>query len=123
MVTKQQLAEAERLQEQMRDILIVHLDDYEHSMIQLWKKRDILKDSSNNNRQTSLKFNAEVAGVVESFKKRIQTFRDEQALLDHDIRKLKETATSYSRQKAAGTIHRWSNQSNRCYSVVVGGGR
>ena len=61
-LSKINVAEADHLEEQMKEVLIAQLDDFEHSMAQLKKKREILVDTSMavNRQANHMKINAEV---------------------------------------------------------------
>jgi hypothetical protein len=113
--------EAKMLEDQLKDILVAQLEDFEHSLTQLKKKKEIVFESAHGTARhaNQLKFNAEVAEVTNSFRKRIQMFREEQKLLDDQKKKIRETIRRYRTQKHLDTVRRMTDTPNRAYSLTL----
>ncbi|KAJ3412358.1 hypothetical protein HDV05_000832 [Chytridiales sp. JEL 0842] len=109
--------QAERLDEQFAEILNLQLDDFEMSLSQLRKKREILSGVMNNEGDRESSYKLELHEIVASFRKRVSDLLEEQKLLRTHIASLKVIEDDYTSDKK--TINRTADINLRKYATVL----
>ncbi|KAJ3115975.1 hypothetical protein HK098_006822 [Nowakowskiella sp. JEL0407] len=111
--------QAQQLEDQFAEILNYQLDDFEFSLSQLKKKREILSGtalSEDKDRDTS--FKVELTEIVTGFRKRIEDLISEKNLLKTHIKGLKIALSSYVNDHAT-SIQRSADGALRKYAISM----
>ncbi|KAI8811689.1 hypothetical protein BJ742DRAFT_867047, partial [Cladochytrium replicatum] len=111
--------QAQRLDRQFCEILNYQLDDFESSLLQLKKKREILATATTYDKERETSFKVELTELVTGFRKRATELMDEQKVLQAHIKGLKIILTNYASDARHQTIERTADEALRKYSVVV----
>ncbi|KAJ3109622.1 hypothetical protein HDU97_003096 [Phlyctochytrium planicorne] len=108
--------QAERLQDQFAEILNYQLDDFELSLGQLKKKREILLGvvSNESDRETSYKL--EMHEIIAGFRRRVSDILEEQKLLKTHLKGLKLVHQDYTSDNQ--TVKRTADVALRKYAIV-----
>ncbi|KAJ3146088.1 hypothetical protein HK101_002369, partial [Irineochytrium annulatum] len=108
--------QSSRLQEQFAEILNLQLDDYEVSLSQLRKKKEILSGvlSSDGGEAT---YKLELHEIVASFRKRMTDLLEEQELLKTHMKSMKVIHTDYLSDTQ--TVERTADVALRKYATVM----
>ncbi|KAJ3328261.1 hypothetical protein HDU76_010288 [Blyttiomyces sp. JEL0837] len=109
--------QAERLDEQFAEILNYQLDDFEMSLSQLKKKREILSGVMTNESDREASYKLELHEIVASFRKRVSDLLEEQRLLKVHTKSLKMILDDYLSEKK--TIQRTADVALRKYSITL----
>ncbi|KAJ3056143.1 hypothetical protein HK097_007975 [Rhizophlyctis rosea] len=111
--------QAERLSQQFVDILNFQLDDYETSLSQLRKKREILAGVQANEQEREESYRMELDDIVTGFKRRVASLLEEQQQLKKHIQGLKVIYGNYMGERTQPTVQRMSDEALRKYSAVI----
>ncbi|KAJ3110227.1 hypothetical protein HDU96_006792, partial [Phlyctochytrium bullatum] len=91
--------QAERLQDQFAEILNFQLDDFEMSLGQLRKKKEILSGVINNENDREASYKLELHEIVAGFRRRVADILEEQKLLKSHLKSLKAIREDYLSDK------------------------
>ncbi|KAJ3216572.1 hypothetical protein HDU67_009266 [Dinochytrium kinnereticum] len=108
--------QAERLQDQFAEILNFQLDDFEMSLGQLRKKREILLGVMNNESDREASYKLELHEIVAGFRRRVSDILEEQKLIKSHLKSLKAIRSDYLSDKQ--TVKRTADVALRKYSIV-----
>ncbi|KAI8621807.1 hypothetical protein BC830DRAFT_1092288 [Chytriomyces sp. MP71] len=109
--------QAERLQEQFAEILNYQLDDFEMSLSQLRKKKEILLGVVINETEREASYALELHELVVGFRKRISDLLEEQRLLKAHTTSLKFVYDNYTSDTKS--IQRTADGALRNYGTVL----
>ncbi|KAJ3045412.1 hypothetical protein HDV00_010282 [Rhizophlyctis rosea] len=111
--------QAERLSEQFVEILNFQLDDYETSLSQLKKKREILAGVQSNEEEREQSYRMELEDIITGFKRRVASLLQEQQQLKKHIQGLKVIYANYMGERKEPTVQRMSDDALRKYSSMI----
>ncbi|KAJ3277433.1 hypothetical protein HK104_003301 [Borealophlyctis nickersoniae] len=111
--------QAERLLDQFAEILNYQLDDYESSLTQLRKKREILSGVQTNEEEREESYKMEMDDIVGGFRRRVANLLDEQKMIRKHIQGLKIILANYLGEKVNPSVQRTADEALRKYSAVV----
>ncbi|KAI9330036.1 hypothetical protein DFJ73DRAFT_859404 [Zopfochytrium polystomum] len=109
--------QAERLDEQFSELMNYQLDDFDLSLTQLKKKKEILSGVLMSDTEREKSYKLELHEIVAGFRKRMNDLLDEQKLVQRHAVGLKQVQTDYTSEKK--TILRTADGALRKYSAVL----
>ncbi|KAH6565380.1 hypothetical protein BASA62_007310 [Batrachochytrium salamandrivorans] len=114
--------QAKKLQRQFAEVLDLQLDDYDSTLAQIHKKREIILSGSGDLRAESLdqeSFENELENLSNGFISRIQSLLDELKLLDTHTKGLELVKSKLDSDKKDALLDRMGDISLRKYSGVM----
>ncbi|KAJ3091758.1 hypothetical protein HK102_013525 [Quaeritorhiza haematococci] len=113
------LHHAERLKNQLAEILNSNLDDFESSLVQLRKKRDILLDVIVDEEERENSYRLELTDLSVGFRKQVTDLLEEQKLLKEHIKALRLIRAQSLDEKYQHTMRRIADAAVRKYALLM----